>query len=550
MNSTMTGVMTFAGGARTNNKDEVFAKVGLIVGSLNGSCSDCKTTTTAALTASNYENKGQDGSHFTNLYFGGIVGLSNKGATISGCINRAPMETKWYYGIYKVDGTNTEYSRYHYLAGIVAETDGAITNCENYGEITSRSFCRTQSIAGIVAYATANTSIMSSTNNGPVRMNKASVDDTNNQARYGKVGGVVAGSTTSNMQNLVNNAYVECSYLENNGNVELDLGGVIGNLNCAADSVIGEGIENNLVNKGEVKYNWNSQNDFKYLSVGGVIARLVSKTTIKNAKNEGIVSLTTQTGANLARTTYAGGIVGVVSSNGAIIDNCVNANMIYNLSRHNKIINNDNLSPCVAGQSFHAGGIVGFMMGDSATPSTISACHNNYDAAIPSGDATAGVYVNRGYAGGVVGYAKYTTISGCSSKATMIGVNTSIRLGGIAGYLYSSHITECSVETSKLLEKNQTYIGGLAGIVNATSTVKNSTFKGNITTNATATGNHWTPGCVASQTIAGAVIEKCGVSGTIVKTVGTTTTLTNDNFESYLIGDSNITPTGCYYIGE
>lgn len=545
--STMTGTMTFAGGAKTNS-DDVCARVGQIVGNLyRGECSDCQTTESAVFSASNYENKDMNGgSHFNNLYFGGIAGTSGETSTISGCTNNAPMTTTWYY---TNDGTY-HYSRYHYLAGIVAHAKGAIAGCENKGEILSRSFCRTQAIAGIVALAEGTASINECTNNGRVRMNKATLDSANSQARYGKVGGVVAECRTKQLETLKNMAYTECSYLDDNGNVTLDLGGVIAYLNCDDDSVIGEGIENNLLNSGEVRYSWDSKNDYKYLSVGGVIGTLAKKVTIKNARNEGKVSLTTQTGGNLARTTYAGGIVGVVSSNGAVIDNCVNDNMVSNMSRHNKIINEDNLTPCATGQSFHAGGIVGFMMGDSATPSTISKCHNNYDAAIPSGDATAGVYVNRGYAGGVVGYAKYTTISGCSSKATMFGVNTSIRLGGIAGYLYGSHITDCSVETSKLLEKKQTLIGGLAGIVNATSTVKNSTFKGNITTNATAASDHFTSGCVASETKAGAVIEKCGVYGTIVKTIGTTTTLTKENFESYLIGDSNIQPTGCYYIGE
>ena len=148
---------------------------------------------------------------------------------------------------------------------------------------------------------------------------------------------------------------------------------------------------------------------------------------------------------------------------------------------------------------------------------------------------------NRGYVGGVVAYAKYTNITTCSSTATMVGINTSVRLGGIAAYLDYSHINSCSVNSAELRSFNQTYIGGIASGVNAGSSVKNSTFNGNITFQ----DSKFASACVAAYTKAGAVIENCGVAGSVFGT-----TVTAENFASYLVGDANTTPTGCYFLTE
>jgi hypothetical protein len=50
---------------------------------------------------------------------------------------------------------------------------------------------------------------------------------------------------------------------------------------------------------------------------------------------------------------------------------------------------------------------------------------------------------------------------------------------------------------------------------------------------------------VAAKVFEGATIENCGVAGSFFGTA-----ITADNYSNYLIGETSITPTGCYYLTE
>ena len=213
--------------------------------------------------------------------------------------------------------------------------------------------------------------------------------------------------------------------------------------------------------------------------------------------------------------------------------------MLYNRIRGTGYYD-DVAEPVKAANGYHVGGIVAYMYGAEGNTSTIKNCHNTCTLAHTANNS-AGVVANRGYTGGVVAYAKYTNIIDCSSCATMLGVNTNIRLGGIAAYLDNSHITGCSVTSPELYSYNNTFIGGIASGVNAGSSIKNSTFKGAIV----AEGVILTCKAVASFTKAGAVIENCGVAGSVLGTA-----LTAENFAEHIVGDTNTTPTGCYLLNE
>ena len=319
----------------------------------------------------------------------------------------------------------------------------------------------------------------------------------------------------------------------------LDLGGVIGIFKPAEAGTVDGTSNYNIVNKAQVQYQWVSTNEYAYLSVGGVIGTLSAPATIKNVKNEGYVALISNSSTNKNQTSYCGGIVGVSSVAGTTLDGCVNANMVFSQERGTLLPDETSL-PLTAAQGYFCGGIVAYMMGDAENKSTISNCQNipPYVAVTAS---SAALRANRGYIGGIAAYARYTNISNCNSTATMMGVNTNIRLGGIAGYLYGSHIDNCSVVSDNLCSWNNTRIGGIASGVNAESSVKNSTFKGNITKDAT----NDISGMAVAYTLAGAVIENCGVAGSIYGV-----TVTADNFSGLLVGDANTKPTGCYYLAE
>ena len=123
----------------------------------------------------------------------------------------------------------------------------------------------------------------------------------------------------------------------------------------------------------------------------------------------------------------------------------------------------------------------------------------------------------------------------------MRGINNPTRLGCIAAYLNNSNIDNCTATSTSLLSDNSTFIGGIASYVNAQSAIKNSTFNGNIKKKS----SNQSSGMVAAKVFDGAVIEKCGVAGEFYGT-----SITADNFSSYLVGDATTTPTDCYYLTE
>jgi hypothetical protein len=118
-------------------------------------------------------------------------------------------------------------------------------------------------------------------------------------------------------------------------------------------------------------------------------------------------------------------------------------------------------------------------------------------------------------------------------------MDASVRLGGIVAYLNNSNIDNCTATSTALRSDNLTYIGGIASHVNAGSSVKNSTFNGKIT----QSHSHNSCGMVAAKVVESATIENCGIAGIIFGE-----TITADNYSNYLIGETSITPTGCYYL--
>lgn len=424
-----------------------------------------------------------------------------------------------------------DYNRTHSVAGVGAILACDTKNCTNNGDVINSTNIKTVYVGGVVAFTNTNERYFTSlTNTGDIT--------SNDETRYLLMGGVIGYSKTQyTLTDLENSGKVEVTKIENATSVTMDLGGIIG---CVDYEVTIDGTSDiNIVNKGDVLYNYNATNDYTYLSVGGIVGTAKKKVTIKNAKCENKVHLLSNSGTNKNQTSYCGGIAGVVAAAGSTIENCTISNFVYSRER-GTLLPDDTSTPLVAAQGYFCGGIVAYIYGENGVTSTINNCHNTCVLPIVS-STEAGMIANRGYVGGVVAYAKYTNITACSSTATMVGINTSVRMGGIAAYLDYSHINNCSVNSAEMRSWNQTYIGGIASGVNAGSSVKNSTFKGNITFQET----NFASACVASFTKAGAVIENCGVAGSVFGT-----TVTAENFASYLVGDANTTPTGCYFLTE
>ena len=428
-----------------------------------------------------------------------------------------------------------DYNREIYVSGVSAiQASSTIDNCSNSGSITLGTNVKIVYVGGVVGKTNHPLTVLSNlTNSGEIKSTAG--------VRYLYMGGVIGHCSVYTISDLINEGALYVTCIENSGkNTTMDLGGVIGLFdNSNAGTIDGTSIYN-IVNRARVDFSYTTLIEYVYLSAGGVIGRLSAPATVKYIKNEAeLVKFGAHNSTNKDLTTYCGGIIGVASKAGTTIENCINSARVYSVSR-GSLLPDDNSLPCQIGQGFFCGGIAAYIMGDADNRSAIRNCQNT---APDRNDLN--VYVNRGYGGGIVAYARYTDISNSTSTVTMQGINTNVRLGCIAAYLNNSNINNCTATSTKLQSNNNTFIGGIASHVNAGSAVMNSTFNGIITKSTT----YQPSGMVAAKVVAGATIENCGVAGSIFGTA-----ITAENFSDYLIGETSgetsIEPTGCYYLTE
>lgn len=217
-----------------------------LVGGLVGNChvptlKDCSNEG-STITATGYNIEGEK----TYACLGGYVG---SGVSVSGCINKADI-------IYTSVGM--------YVGGIAGKATGAISDCENHGNISSTA----GTVGGIVGYTT--NSVTNCKNTGNVT-SAGSI-----------VGGIVGDSITPS-------GSFSYSNLSNSGNVSgVDyVAGIIGHLN--------QDTKNALLYKNEVRnvcsYDWNNHYNHFYYNI----------TTMNNVTNTGSVNASGQ---------YVGGILG------------------------------------------------------------------------------------------------------------------------------------------------------------------------------------------------------------------------------------------------
>ena len=427
-----------------------------------------------------------------------------------------------------------DYNREIYVSGVAAiQGSSTIDNCSNSGSITLGTDVKIVYVGGVVGKTNNPLTVLSNlTNSGQIKSTKG--------VRYLYMGGVIGHCSVYTISDLINEGEVYVTCIENNkDNTTMDLGGVIGKFDNSKAGTIDGTSNYNIVNKARVDFSYTTLIEYVYLSAGGVIGRLEAPATVKYIKNEAeLVKFGAHNadGGDKDLTTYCGGIIGVASKAGTTIENCINSARVYSVSR-GTLLPDDNSLPCKFGQGFFCGGIAAYIMGDDGNRSAIKNCHNT----APDRGSNLNVYVNRGYGGGIVAYARYTDISNSKSTVTMRGIDGSVRLGGIAAYLNNSNIDKCTATSTALKSDRLTYIGGIASHVNAGSSVKNSTFNGKIT----QSHSHNSCGMVAAKVVESATIENCGIAGIIFGNA-----ITADNYSNYLIGETSITPTGCYYLTE
>ena len=557
-NSIMGGIVKFLGTAEYN------VYLGGITGYANGTIKDCKTLSAGENHAVSDSYNGTiliDTDAAKYVYAAGVLGYGSETSQVDGCENNAEVCANL------IRNTNDECRRVR-LAGVVAHTDGQINLSENNAAVSLYSSVKTQWLAGVAATVGVKGSVNDCANSGTLLLGDAGDADQGGRENY--IGGLIAENSSTSVAKVTNDGDVtiemidfdnETAYLYvggcvgvskasltgnqlivNNGNISWNsengwvtknsfaLGGVVG---IAHSDVTG------VVNTGFVKVNEQVKGKTgKNVSMGGVVGLTATAAdlNISNCENQGEVNfnvLPVDGEANNTRkyeNIYVGGIIGSNPSTVNLhIDECHNSGMVTaGINKRNDSVRR------------YVGGIIGLLEGASE----ISNCRvtgfvynddwNNEVSNVGAGDACGGIvgralgletnYIEisdcsvtgnvvksrRGWIGGIAGYVKWTTVSGCNCSSNIEGVSS--YSGGICGQMVAAEMENCEASLSIESGSQCKSSGGLAAAINATSSITGSTYRGGNITSSVANAKY---GLLVGDLAAGATVSGCFFKGSI-----------------------------------
>lgn len=518
----------------------------------------------------------------TNI--GGIVGLVNEGAAVDNCTNNGYISSKMQ--------RNDDAARWEYIGGVVGVNNGTVSNSENTANIATRSAVKYMSVGGVVGFGELESGIIDGCKNsgtlsagtsgvspyggryvclaGICAQNNQHVSNVSNSGNFDvsrvensstlttlAVGGCI-GSTTADIagdHNIVNtgiitttlnvsgtvytafggvvgNAEASVSGVENRGTVSiepratvinLNAGGVVGRVSSSTSVSVAD-----VVNYGNVQFDYTSKKGevpgHTDIHMGGIIgASENTPLTVSNAVNYGRIDKNNDVKAT-GKSLYIGGIAGYLANAKVSVADSHNYGTTYNGHWSNTL--------ALTG-SVYVGGIVACAVGASEAETVdITGCSNEV-AVEDDAAATDGIYAKRGYAGGIVGYAKYVKVENCLNTTDFTTGNIAGFDGGIAGYLESSSVTGSTNTGIIRATKTQTPCsGGIAGYIDAMSSISVSKAFSDIVGTAGKVGG------IAGTSDAGASISGCGFGGTLNSTAITEV--------SQVCGDANGTFTDNY----
>ena len=525
---------------------------------------------------------GENTSAFrTNV--GGIVGIVEEGATVDNCTNNGYISAKMQ--------RNEDSARYECLGGIAGVNNGVVSNSTNIGDVATRSAVKDMNIGGVVGYGNSKNGVIDGCRNSG-KLSAGSSNISPYGGRYVRMGGI-CGQSNQTVSNISNSGNFDVSRVENSstlttlavggcigsttadiagdhnivntgiikttlnvsGTVYTAFGGVVGNaeasvsgvenrgtvsiepratvINLNAGGVVGRVSSStsvsvaDVVNYGNVQFDYTSKDGVPGhtdIHMGGIIgASENTPLTVSNAVNYGRVDKNNDVKAT-GKSLYIGGIVGYLANAKVSVADSHNYGTTYNGHWSNTL--------ALTG-SVYVGGIVACAVGASEAETVdITGCSNEV-AVEDDAAATDGIYAKRGYAGGIVGYAKYVKVENCLNTTDFTTGNIAGFDGGIAGYLESSSVTGSTNTGIIRATSTQTPCsGGIAGYIDAMSSISVSKAFSDIVGTAGKVGG------IAGTSVAGASISGCGFGGTLNSTAITEV--------SQVCGDANGTFTDNY----
>ena len=240
-------------------------------------------------------------------------------------------------------------------------------------------------------------------------------------------------------------------------------------------------------------------------SLAGAVGRVNGDVTLKDITNNATVNWDNNVAASNNGFKYCmAGIIALVESGTAVIDNCHNTAVIHNFAYNNNgylisggkpsatggIVGSTGLEEvfdgtikmfgCTSsGQLTTYRGLVGGIAG-YVKNATIEEC--KFTANIPWKKSN---WINPYYAG-IAAAADNSTIKGCVVKGSMEGASAGSNVfhgAGVAGYITSTTIEDCSSFCNiagTLLTSKAEHLGGVVGRADAQSVIKNTKFGGTV----------------------------------------------------------------------
>lgn len=399
--------------------------------------------------------------------------------------------------------------------GLIVESNsssGVVSNCVNNGRVIVNDLqCAGHRIAGVVG--TSYGAVRNCTNNGSIEVTSPVVNNNQN------IGGVVgyANPNAGGVEALHTEFIVDCT---NTGSVTVVfpclpkkacVGGIVGGTQMGESTAAAHlGTIKNCINKGNVKYRFETLASGTYSNVGGVAG--YAQADIIGCQNFGRVESSTPTDpANAGTRAAAGGVVGctlfavqdctnngelfiegvwAAGTNGAAgagaqagssfggvagcvgVYNKVNAEYPATNCINNGEINMTVYCKTAGGTAGYFGGVIGY------TINPVSDCHNHAKTNIKT-------FLANTYLAGVVGLAQNTTVTNLTNNAEtnleVMGVTAADKTVYMAGVIgCASYIDGCQNNGATTMTVRPCsiaiatlYTGGIAGYANVE--IKNST---------------------------------------------------------------------------
>ena len=539
-------------------------------------------------TMENCSNEGavSDAAMAESHYIGGIAGFN--GGTVHSATNKGVITTASMRAV----KSDTDDSRNIYLGGIAGMNEGAITSSTNSAGIVSASDVKLQRIGGIAGRVNKIVELSANTNTEQGALNINGTSTTFRGVRQLMLGGLYGeiacdarfdfAATPSGSAGAITVA----SFEESDKNSFIYIGGLFGHIERDAVLTVISPEWNSAIKVDATKANRAAI----VFAVGGIVGGVgivaTSSTpeygghlTVADAKVKGEIEIAAKSSVALKlRTAGIGGVAGMVCAGGATLTGCTNDATIQQ-----SVTNARNNA-----YAQHMGGIIGFIAGGD---SEIRGCtnngvldnehynNNNWTNGGTSGSIggiigaygykmtiagtikiadcvnTATVRSKRGMSGGIAGYLREGEIKGCNNSGSMAQGERSF-IGGIAAVVENTAVSGCTAlcNIGGMSAGSETYNGGgVVGILGTGSSVADCAYFGDIVCNSDKTNNAGeaqAAGLIVANPYEGTTVSGCKAGGKIpvpVLSTGTSTVVTADNVANFIVGNANVTPTGCTY---